>query len=80
MVRSDLDSGNSESSTRACYIAGGHANKASFCSWKPAQPWPCSSGEEPSPGFQPTPFSDQPWTQTTDHGVSTELDFPCCYF
>jgi hypothetical protein len=29
---------------RDFYIAGWHANRASHCSWKPAHPWPFSSG------------------------------------
>jgi hypothetical protein len=75
LFRSALDSGNSESSTRACYIAREHANRASLCSWKPAQPWPCSSREKPSPGFQLSPFSDQHWTQplTIELGLSRIL-------
>jgi hypothetical protein len=65
---------------RACYIAGGHVNRASLCSWKPAQPWPCSSGR-----------GAQPWIPSWSHSVintehrpliwvETELGFPCCYF
>jgi hypothetical protein len=58
--------------SRACYIAGGHTNKSSLCSWKRAQPGPCSSGEERSPRFQLSPFSDQHWTQplTMELGLS----------
>jgi hypothetical protein len=69
-------------SHRNYYIAGGHANRASLCSWKPAQPSPdpAALAEELSPGFQLTPFTDHHWTQTTHHGVGVQLDFPCCYF
>jgi hypothetical protein len=34
MVRSALDSGNSESSAQACYISEGHANNTSLSFWK----------------------------------------------
>jgi hypothetical protein len=60
-----MDSGNSESSTRACYIAGRQANKPSLCSWKPAQPWPCSSGRGAQPRIPAEPIQ---WSAlNTDH-------------
>jgi hypothetical protein len=34
----------------------------------------------PSLVSQLIPFCDQHWTQTTHHGVGTELDFPCATF
>jgi hypothetical protein len=41
---------------RSCYITRGHANKASLCSWKPAQAWPCSSGRGAQPWIPADPI------------------------
>jgi hypothetical protein len=65
----------------ASYIAGEHTNRASLCSWTPAQPRSYSSGREgPAQDSQLIPFRDHHWTQTTHHGVGADLRFPCDYF
>jgi immunoglobulin heavy chain len=52
---------------RARYIAGEHANKASLCSWKPDQPWPCSSGRGAQDWITAGPIQ---WSATnTDHST-----------
>jgi hypothetical protein len=38
----------SDTSNKSCYIAGGHENKSSVWSWKPAQHWHCRSERSPA--------------------------------